>query len=265
MEINMVSLEMFTLIISLIFALSEGFTPRSRFSKGSQSHRILLHSSSFAAPVDLADVQINFGYIEASPAHQSWHKGRDGDLLVSSASTIAGVLAQTWESVAMKDLEHSTTILFPSCTILRERGMLSKLMDHLETCKDVCDTFGSKIVALVIDPAAPSNHVAHGPSPGLVIRRFTKSNSILDEDDDWGDWDIAPDVLDQIRNEDAELGIEGASRSELDKLLSVPASDNEIVTLSKEWVGCWRAIFQLQLIALHMLMVPHYSLFSLSR
>jgi len=161
----------------------------------------------------------------------------EGSLLVSSAVSMAGVLADLWKSISAPSSEKKTTLLFPQCATLQERSMLPALIDHLETCKEVCESFGSSVVVLAVDPAAPKGHPSHGPVPGLILRRFEGNSLFSSDDDGWDDdWDLDQDMLDAIRASEAEATMEGLSASQLSKLHAVPDEDSEVATVSKEWV-----------------------------
>ena len=117
--------------------------------------------------MSIDDLALNYGLVSPMPRPLvDWHataylgKAAGGgggrveapteQLLVSSATTLAGALAQAWAAVALLAGEDATpgiatTLLFPSCAALAARGTLEKLMDHLETCKDVCDRFGATV------------------------------------------------------------------------------------------------------------------------
>ena len=105
-----------------------------------------------------------------------WSEADGGALQVSTATTMAGVLAQMWEGVVPRDAAScisppsTTHIFFPDCRALAEPHMLNKLVDHLETCKDVCDHFGSSVMAFPLDPQAPPDHPAHAPVIEVHIR-----------------------------------------------------------------------------------------------
>ena len=103
--------------------------------------------------VSIDSIPLNYGLVPTSHPLAEWHSSAygkyGGGLLVSSATTLPGALAQLWAAVADladKDSPGSaTTLLFPDCSDLRARGTLERLMDHLETCKDVCENFGATV------------------------------------------------------------------------------------------------------------------------
>jgi hypothetical protein len=150
------------------------------------------------ATADLSNVEINYGVVPPLPDLASWNQRKGNDLLVSSATTIAGVLAQIWSEI-VDDRDKDIALLFPSCPILREPRMLEKLITHLETCKDVCERFGTSVVALAVDPRAPIDHPANGPAPGILLRFFGAREEVFGKDDDWDDdWDVAPGNHDDV-------------------------------------------------------------------
>jgi hypothetical protein len=123
---------------------------------------VLQHST---AGVAIDDLVLNYGVIVPAPQHLvDWHEasyGAQADasdqieqsterLVVSTATTLPGVLAQTWDAIsklAGGDAQPGveTMLLFPTCEALAAPGTLEKLMDHLETCKDVCERFGATV------------------------------------------------------------------------------------------------------------------------
>jgi len=133
-----------------------------RSENSASSSKVLQHS---IAGVAVNDVVVNYGVTVPAPQHLAdWHAASYGAqesasdqpeqsterLVVSSATTLPGVLAQTWDAVAKLaggDAQPGveTMLLFPSCEALAAPGTLEKLMDHLETCKDVCERFGATV------------------------------------------------------------------------------------------------------------------------
>ena len=195
------------------------------------------------AVADLSDVVVNYGLTSpSSPEITAWFaKEPSGtELQVSSCTTLPGALAQMWAAVAGPPgvPDSSKVILFPDCSVLSKPGMLAGLVDHLETCKDVCDSFGSSVIPLAVDPKAPPGHPAQGPVPGIRLKFFRGSQLFsTDGDDGWDDWGDLDDDLHASLGEDAGgTTMEGASRRDLERLHAVPADDGSVVEVSKAWV-----------------------------
>ena len=148
--------------------------------------------------------------------------------------------------------------------------MLNKLVDHLETCKDVCDHFGSSVMAFPLDPQAPPDHPAHAPVPGILLRRFGSNAGIVPSSmqgergggggmggfaskeaamgqEDWGAdpyWDDEGDDFDAMLaaaraadgQEDGDE-LSGLTSEEVQALKVVPDDDATLVKVSKDWVA----------------------------
>jgi len=66
--------------------------------------------------------------------------------MVSEAKTVPEALADLWALVA--DLPQAETRLSAeSCAPLRDVAIMAALFEHLEVCKDSCDSFGTHVVA----------------------------------------------------------------------------------------------------------------------
>ena len=243
-------------------------------------------------PVDLSEVVVNYGLSSEPPPSNvaTWFQGEaakkgsssgggggdDSVLRVSTATTMAGVLAQLWEGVMPRDETEALAppqqayIFFPQCEALAEPEMLSKLVDHLETCKDVCDHFGSSVMAFPLDPRAPLDHPAYGPVPGIMLRRFgsggitpsvssgsaTAPATVSEESAIPADWEADPywddgaeddefaAMLAAARAADGQEtdmandgGVSGLTAEEFDALMDVPSDDEALVRVSREWVA----------------------------
>ena len=75
------------------------------------------------SPVPAPTVAALEGWFAAS------HHELAGGVVISAASTLPGVLAQTWASIA-KAADDDRILLFPSCELLAKPGMIEGLMDR---------------------------------------------------------------------------------------------------------------------------------------
>ncbi|KAJ8609460.1 hypothetical protein CTAYLR_005431 [Chrysophaeum taylorii] len=157
----------------------------------------------------------------------------DDGLVVSPARTMAQALRQLWETVARYDevsladpMDDATAIVFPECAPLRSNRIWAAFFEHLECCKDVCDRFGTKVVAM------PS---ADGEDRALVVRRVRGQRGDEEEEDDDDDWELSPELAAKLRGLDDEEPVpEAAFFKEDDDDDDAP--DNEILAVSRRWV-----------------------------
>jgi len=192
------------------------------------------------SPVPAPTVAALEGWFTAS------HHELRGGVTVSAAATLPGVLAQTWASIA-RATDDDKLYLFPACELLGQPGMMETLMDHLETCKNQCDRFGSSIAVYAVSPFVGPDHPSYAPAPGLLIKRFGTGGLTAtdEEDDDWDDFDVDPalllaaleaDAKDAEAEEAGGADGEGLTARELAQLAEVPGDDETLVQLSKDWV-----------------------------
>ena len=97
------------------------------------------------------------------------------DIPVDSASTTAQLLAALWTLISQASSTmikgETKTILFPNMKAMFSPSYLTKLMGHLDVCKDVCDYFGTKTVLL---PFIQDNIVE-----GFIVKSYRNPNKMM--------------------------------------------------------------------------------------
>lgn len=155
----------------------------------------------------------------------------DDGLVVSGATSVSQALCEFWETASRKfgveaasvdPLADAVALAFPACDDLDDERVWSSFFAHLECCKDVCDSYGSRLAAV------PSSD---GDARAIVVQRVVGRSGYEDEEDEDDDWDLSPELaakLAMLGDEDDE-GAPGAVFEE-------NASDEAILATTKRWV-----------------------------
>ena len=106
--------------------------------------------------------------------------------VMSDADSVPKALADLWRVIASPP-EGGAVLRLPGCEALRSPSVRGALFEHLECCKDSCDSFGSRVVA------APE---AGG---GIRVRRLAQGAAsdpyaFADDDDDDDDDFLSPEM-----------------------------------------------------------------------
>eukprot|EP00590_Aulacoseira_subarctica_P003298 CAMPEP_0172425742 /NCGR_PEP_ID=MMETSP1064-20121228/33812_1 /TAXON_ID=202472 /ORGANISM="Aulacoseira subarctica , Strain CCAP 1002/5" /LENGTH=501 /DNA_ID=CAMNT_0013168899 /DNA_START=139 /DNA_END=1644 /DNA_ORIENTATION=+ len=160
--------------------------------------------------------------------------------------TTAQLMATLWDAIVhATDMAkgESRTILFPSMTDqLSNPNYFQALLNHLDVCKDICDTFGITTLAI---PAKKS---------GFTIKSYKTKNaynaaSASDDyqftpDPYWDDDNFEPlygAMYNQLDDEDKEKSEEDIQKDpkiilpEIEN--PIPSSDEELVCITQTWVS----------------------------
>ena len=163
--------------------------------------------------------------------------------------TTAHLLAVLWDAVVhATDMRkgESRTILFPSMKEqLSSPNYLLALLNHLDVCKDVCDTFGITTLAI------PKG------TDGFTIKSY-KTKNAYNAASPSDDYQFAPDPLwddedfellygsmyKQLENEDDEQQLNSTDDSSMNTPPAlpeienpIPSTDEEIVSITQTWVN----------------------------
>eukprot|EP00904_Undaria_pinnatifida_P002264 jgi/Undpi1/12038/HiC_scaffold_4.g01737.m1 len=160
--------------------------------------------------------------------------------IVSSVTRLSGLLAEVWETLADPSAVKSgapRVLAFPDCAAVASPRGLQSLYEHLEVCQDACEQFGTT-VSIVPHPKGGNSGA---PAPALVVQVVAGAGGgdEFDYDPDWdGDWDIDRSLLDDDDDE-GSMGLGGGwdgVQVDTKALSVVPASDEEVTELTKDWV-----------------------------
>lgn len=151
---------------------------------------------------------------------------------VDPAKTTPQLLAALWSMIAQGSSMvkgESMTVRFPEMKSQFSPSYLNRLMGHLDSCKDVCDYFGTKTVLV---PYTVKNELE-----GFTVRSYRNPNDKEDEYefdydpfwDDGDDWDY--------EGVDAEVEGRDASKEAIEIANRIPDDDEKIISVTKLWVG----------------------------
>lgn len=162
------------------------------------------------------------------------------------ASTTAELLASLWDLIVEgEEMERGEqkTVYFPACAEkLGNPTFVSRLMNHLNSCKDVCDEFG---ISILLIPQINQNQVTEA----FTVKSFgeplsMKNDEELDEtggylfnnDEFWNDemdFDIDPKLFEDDEDEEEEQqGIFKEKELPSDE----GVTDADMVQYTKKWV-----------------------------
>lgn len=175
----------------------------------------------------------------------------------NDASTIPELLVALWEMITYAESSmgksEQKTILFPNMQDkLSNQTFLQRLMNHLDTCKDVCDEFGISVLLLpnvgnvgIDDANADKTNMA---ITGFTVKSYRDPSSLNDSDgeldetggykfqndnfwDDDFDFEIDPALLEADDDEEYKSSI---IEKELPSDEGV--TDDDMIEVSKRWV-----------------------------
>jgi hypothetical protein len=160
-----------------------------------------------------------------------------------NAKTTPQLLHALWGLIsdASKNMQRgdSFTVLFPHMEQLSNGNYVTKLLAHLDACKDVCDNFGvNTIIAPHLQPGTTSKVI------GFTVKSYRNPNAAGTFNDDAANMKFAPDPF---WDEDEVWDFSGLDVDELTdqekKLKSlpeiedrIPTDDDVIIETSKRWV-----------------------------
>ena len=184
----------------------------------------------------------------------------DERLHVSSTSSLAGALAELWDLVSADGndgpMASPQLLLVPHCEALNDEDAhtMRLLLEHLESCKDVCERFGAELTVTPLHPRFGGG--GHAPCAGFAVRSIKSLSSSLSEhrgglspelaakvgmlggDSDDDDFELNPELSAKL----AALG--GDDEDEDGAIAPVAAadvggggdeSDEELLTATRAW------------------------------
>jgi len=167
-----------------------------------------------------------------------------------SVQTTPQLLAALWDAIVhASDMERgeSRTILFPSMIQhFSDANYLEAFLNHLDVCKDVCDTFG--ITTLVV-PYKEGNAVT-----GFTVKSYKTRNAYNagNAEDDykftpdalWDDENFVPlygDMYNHVDDDDNDKESMSSKEKKHDALPEIqnpiPSSNEEVVSITQTWVS----------------------------
>ena len=105
----------------------------------------------------------------------------DERLHVSSTPSLAGALAELWDLISADGDDGPMTspqlLLLPQCEALNDGDArtMQLLLEHLESCKDVCERFGSELTVMPLHPRFGGG--GRAPCAGFAVRSIKSSSS----------------------------------------------------------------------------------------
>lgn len=148
-----------------------------------------------------------------------------------------GLIADASENMQRGD---SFTVMFPHMDSLQNGEYVTKLLGHLDTCKDVCDNFGVNTVISPYMQAGATSKVI-----GFTVKSYRNPNMAGTFNDDASSMKFAPDPFwdeDEVWDF-SELDSDEVLTEEEKKLKSlpeiedrIPSDDSLVVDISKKWV-----------------------------
>lgn len=128
--------------------------------------------------------------------------------IVTDAVSISGFLAIFWRTVCeMIDGQHASAtkvvLTATKCTPLQDNSMLARLLEHFQSCRDLCNEFGESIQLSV--------NVKQEEGSSVPVFQLAKNRGYKlfadDGEDDWDDWgEIDTSLLDKYAEIDKETG-----------------------------------------------------------
>ncbi|KAL7484364.1 hypothetical protein ACHAW6_009998 [Cyclotella cf. meneghiniana] len=174
--------------------------------------------------------------------NQQQHHHSFNEFPIDIARTTPQLLHALWGLIAdaSKNMQRgdSFTVLFPEMASLRDASFVSKLLAHLDACKDVCDNFG---VNTVLSPYMSSAGVE-----GFTVKSYRNPNAAGTFADDVRNMKFAPDPFwDEEEvwdfsglDDNEELTDEEKRMKSLPAIADlIPLDDAVIVETSKRWVA----------------------------
>ena len=148
-----------------------------------------------------------------------------------------GLISDASENMQRGD---SFTVLFPHMESLQNSEYVTKLLGHLDACKDVCDNFGVNTVISPYMQAGTTSKVT-----GFTVKSYRNPNMAGTFNDDASSMKFAPDPFwdeDEVWDF-SEVDSDEVLTEEEKKLKSlpeiqdkIPSDDGVVVDISKKWV-----------------------------
>eukprot|EP00188_Purpureofilum_apyrenoidigerum_P003844 Plantae.Rhodophyta-Purpureofilum_apyrenoidigerum.ctg4140.p1 GENE.Plantae.Rhodophyta-Purpureofilum_apyrenoidigerum.ctg4140~~Plantae.Rhodophyta-Purpureofilum_apyrenoidigerum.ctg4140.p1 ORF type:complete len:417 (-),score=57.77 Plantae.Rhodophyta-Purpureofilum_apyrenoidigerum.ctg4140:116-1366(-) len=146
----------------------------------------------------------------------------------SNAERLIGFLADFWQVVCdMIDGKHAKSprviLTAPQCKSMREGWVIQRLVEYLNSCKDICNDFGETV-------AFKATREEGNPVASFILTKQAEYNMFGDGDeDDWDDWDdIDMSILNKYKDE-------GGNKDKAIPEL-VPKDDEVILKKTLDWV-----------------------------
>jgi len=160
------------------------------------------------------------------------------------ASTTAELLYSIWRLiVAAEEMERGEerSIIYPNLADkLSDGGFVSRVMAHLDNCRDVCDDFGISmiIIPMVNEKRIPIGFTVKSYTGRLSLQNPKDANDetggyIFHNDDLWNDdldFDFTPEMLMDEDDEDEDELLKNSLPDD------TGVTDEDMVQITKKWV-----------------------------
>lgn len=177
-------------------------------------------------------------------------------MATDDAETLPELMSSLWQlvSLASKTMQRgeSAMVIYPNMAAkLSDQGYLSKLLAHLDVCKDVCDSFGIDTILVPYVENDSSNNTMYGfmvksyRNPlGMVGTMGQEEGMKFAPDPFWDEdeeWDFA-----QMEDDTEEAGMDMMRMTNIDapsnmiatpSHLLLPKDDDQIVSITETWVA----------------------------
>lgn len=208
-----------TLIIAVIVVSTEAFAPHVQdvylFSQRTKKSFGITTSSTRSSSLS-----------SNTQEEEEWHP-------IDNAYTTPQLLSALWFMIAQGSgmvKGENSTVIFPQMQDKFSPSYLSRLLGHLDSCKDVCDSFGTKTVLVPYKDKL-------GKITGFTVKSYRNPDEKEEEEfpydpfwDDGDDWNY----------EGIDEEVEGKPYSEAaaypEIVNKVPDDDEEIIRITKVWV-----------------------------
>ena len=149
--------------------------------------------------------------------------------VVSDADSVPKALADLWKVVAAPP-DGGAVLRFPACAEMGSPTVRAALFEHLECCKDNCDSFGS---AVVVAPEGRSD---------VRVRRVGRASSdpyAFDDDDDWGDDDdfLSPEMRAMLAGAGGDDDGDFDAKPPPSAAAHAPLDDAGVIRCCKDWTN----------------------------
>lgn len=169
----------------------------------------------------------------ATPTRQQYAE------VVSEATSVPSALADLWSVIASAPAE-GRVVSFDKCEALREKSVFAAVFEHLEVCKDSCDSFGTRIVAVPdgLGRVVVRNSAGYtgGTRSGGAYGAYD-----IDEDDDDDDWELSPEMAAMLadagvqKRKETDAAAAAKSKAKLEALAAL--DDEGVLRCCKDWVN----------------------------
>ena len=216
----------FTALLALLLVLStHAFVPHHPRTISTASTAVFSrpHHPALSSPYHRTHSSLSATPEEASEEEEEWHP-------IDMAFTTPQLLSAIWFMIAQGSSMakgESMTVRFPKMEEKFSPSYLSRLMGHLDSCKDVCDFFGTKTVLV---PYAPEGKIT-----GFTVKSYRDpskdENEEFDYDPFWDDgteWDY--------EGIDEEIDGKDTTNQYPEIVNRIPDDDEVIIQTTKRWV-----------------------------